>query len=286
MAAPIPPTNLDATSAAPTQRVALSWTNEDSYSSIDIYRNASNIGSALGSAETYNDNTVAYDTAYTYYIKVWKAGLSADSNIDTCALWSFTATDTSTTSDTHVKVTAYSVTKIDNTGEDTGLAYSDEHTDTCIVTDTIDTSSVVATQNYAYYLGSDNGKVFEYSQFYFGDNSANIPCLYESKKLDFSDQYPQSDEYLKLVSRVRLIYVDKGLVTFNLYISTDGGMTWENKTKTVGNGDGSTKETIFFFNKIGRFFSFKIENSSSNVNFQWIALEIEFEPREAWFEIN
>jgi hypothetical protein len=287
----VPPSDLTAISAAPIQLISLSWTNADVYSSIDVYRNASKIAT-IGDVEFYDDSTVSYDVAYTYYVKVWKSGVGTDSNTDICAMWTFTATDTTTTSDTHTKVLGYIVTKTDtctvtdNTGTDTGIAYSDEHTDTCTVTDAIDTALIVYTEDYAYYLGSDNGKIYSYGPSYLGDNTGNIPCLYECKKLDFTDQYPQFDEYLKLVSRVRLIYVDRGAVTFNLYISTDGGVTWESKTRTVGNGDLSTKETTFFFNKIGRFFNFKIENSSNSINFQWIALEIEFEPREAWFEIN
>jgi len=66
----------------------------------------------------------------------------------------------------------------------------------------------------------------------------------------------------------------------SLYYSTDGGASWTSGgTNSLGDGDGTTKETEFYFIATGKFFDFKIEHASTANEFQWIALEIFFLPR-------
>jgi len=68
--------------------------------------------------------------------------------------------------------------------------------------------------------------------------------------------------------------------TVALYYSTDGGATWTSAgMNTIGSGDGTTKETEFYFIETGKHFDFKIEHGSTTNVFQFIALELDILPR-------
>jgi len=171
------------------------------------------------------------------------------------------------------------------------LSYVDywTYTSTSTVTlsmDTLDTSSSAIKTDYAYFLGSDDGKVYKYHPDYLGDNSVAIPSIWQSKCTDFADQLPQYLDSYKTLYKVRLEYVDLSAdVNVTIYISTDGGVNWTSQMKTLGTGDGKTKNADFYFIETGQFFDFKVEHSSSDKEFKWISLYAFIKKAGDYFEI-
>ena len=126
-----------------------------------------------------------------------------------------------------------------------------------------------------HYFGDFNGNVYVESGQYKSDDGESIDSKWESKDLDFTDQNVGVLDMLKTIYKVRLWYVDKtSNASVQLSISTDGGATWKTKGKSIGTGDGATKNTEFFFVKSGEFFRFRVENDTDSDDFQWTGLEV------------
>jgi len=127
-----------------------------------------------------------------------------------------------------------------------------------------------------------------YNKNYKSDAGSSIVSSWRSKTTDFTEQYPDLINQFYTVYGARLIYVDKIADTpVTLYYSTDGGVTWTPVgTNTVGTGNGATKSTEFYFIETSNFWDFKIESGSTDKEFQWVALELDFMPRGAYKEIS
>ena len=163
--------------------------------------------------------------------------------------------------------------------------YSDTCTDTLALTDAI-LDAPIEKPNYYQFLGSINGKIYTYSGSYKSDDSTIATCKYHTKSLDFADIYEDCYDKWKTVYFVKLIYMDLSADTdVTVYISADGGETWNWMTKTLGNGDGTTKSAEYYFIKTGKHFCFKVEHASDDKEFCWVGLEVYFETAGEWFEV-
>jgi len=156
-------------------------------------------------------------------------------------------------------------------------------TDTVTMLDSYETA-LIGGQNWMYYLGSAEGAIYPYHKNYRGDADADIEAYYQTKALDFADQYPQYIDTWKTVTRIYLDYIDLGECAITVSVSTDDGTTWTNSSRTLGNGSLTVKTARFdYIGVTGRFFSVKIANASNDRLFQITRLKVEFEPHSDWF---
>lgn len=135
-------------------------------------------------------------------------------------------------------------------------------------------------------LGSSAGDTFPCSATTYGDAGDNILAYWESRRLDFSDKYPQWMEHNKTLSRVKLIYTDDNETDVTISVSADGGVTWTDRTKTLGSGTGKIAEEDFHFWVTGVYLNIKISHSSASDTFQWHEMVVDFLPQERWREVN
>lgn len=159
-------------------------------------------------------------------------------------------------------------------------------TDTVTMTDTVSSAATLKT-DYAYYLGDDTGKVYEYSSNYGSFNGSPIQSYIKIKKTDFSDVFPVAADRVNTAYRAWLTYIDKGQHFVTFYYSTDGGVTYKGVGKTIGTtaASGMAKVALFDFVATGQFFNFKVESSTTTGTFQWIGLQIDFVVGGEFFEI-
>ena len=280
--------------------IDLIWTFAGAPSVHYVYRNKDGgvwslietVSSPL-SPESYTDTDVDTNYLYGYHIR---DGDGIASNSVTSGRWSNTTTETVVVLDSETDsvsdstATAYtsrdSVSCTDiatfTVDAEVPVDYSDEVTDTVTCTDTLVTT-IITPQTYGYFLGSSGGSVYAYNEDEHGDNGVAINSYWKSKRLDFADEYPDFLTKWKTIDYLLLTYVDRTSHTITLSLSTDGGVTWDSKTKTVGSGSGRVLEKPFHFWKTGRFFNFKITNNSSTENFQWIRLTAHFTPQTEQF---
>ena len=146
--------------------------------------------------------------------------------------------------------------------------------------------SVSVKDDFKYYLASSTGKVFTYSGDYLSDDGSAILCRWRSKTLDFSDQIPQCLDSFTELTGVKLVYKDLTTSTpVTIYVSTDGGTTWDWQTKTLGTGSGQILSANYHFIKTGEYFVLAIEHASTDKEFMWLHMEADVVPLGPYIEI-
>ncbi len=266
------PSDLTVTSIS-TSQIDLAWNNNNGYTNIRILRGTASGGSKTlidtisGSATSYSNTSISTNTRY--YYQVFGFPDVDRSNEANAASWSESHTETSTWGDAATM----------------GIVTTATGAETLTWTDFVRTSQSLKT-DYGYFYGSSNGKVYEYSSAAQSDAGTNILAYWQSKRLDFSDQYPEAKDHWKAVQKIQLKYVDLTASTpFTVYLSTDGGVTWESSYRTLGTGDGKAKWADFFFITTGDMFSVKVESSSTSKKFQLLGVYIYFTLSGEVFEI-
>jgi len=131
--------------------------------------------------------------------------------------------------------------------------------------------SAYTSLNFNYYLGGQDGKLYLYSDEYYGDNGQSITCIWESKLLDFD-----MPGRIKTLTLVRFKYYDYSSHDLTMGISIDDGETWQYKTKTIGSGDLTIKSVFFDWWVTAENFKIRLIQASSNKRFAWIQMEVEF----------
>ncbi len=275
----------------------LAWTNNDAYTKIQVDCNSGSgyvtLTDTLDGTRTWYDHLQNdFNVTLTYRVRGYVGAWSDWSDTTTIEHYLDESTETITGSEVVVDDTAGTTSDtvtetitITDTATD-GSAYGQINSETITITDTLE-DSVLITINTAHYVGTSVGNVYRYGADYLSDAGSTIRSFWKSKKIDFFDQYPQFLDAWKTLWRVKLIYVDKTAnTTVNLYVSTDGGTTMTVKSKTLGTGDGITKEAYFWFIKTGRYFNFWIEHVSTTNAFQWLSLEAEFTPAGDFFPMS
>ncbi len=151
---------------------------------------------------------------------------------------------------------------------------SDTATETISVSDDASGAAVSPLQTtFRYYFGDFGGKMYVELEDLYHDDDTAIDCQWQSKDLDFGDMFPEMNDRNKTIRKIRLYYVDKTSgATATVGVSADGGTTWTDRSKSVGTGDGTTKETEFFYMVTGNVFRFRVRNNSTTDQFQWTRL--------------
>jgi len=296
-----PPTSFTAT--ADGSNVDLAWTNgESDYDNVEVYRDQGSYATLAGGATTYEDTSASANTQYDYKVR----GKGPDTNSTftselTRANWSSTLTDTCTATDTCSvsKVILVECTDTCNVTDSVSTVHGalNTITDTCTTsdscttvatylitfTDTVTcTDQVLISQtlhaNYKHYLGSSDGKAYEYDPAQTGDAGENIVVSWRTKTSDFSDQNPKALNHFKTVYRARVTYKDLTASTpIQLQYSTDGGYSWTAMTAqaaSFGDGDDSIDTAWFFTVVTDEYFDFRVISSSSSTDFQLLAFEV------------
>ena len=271
----IPVSNLVAT-ASDSDTIGLAWTNPDIYTSIRVQYNKgagwTNIALLDGSDTSYNEDDIVPNILYNFRLSLFTEEDSGFSNTDSAVCWADALTDEIKASEV---VTDYA----------TGSDVSDTVTDTMYVSDFIIDAKDIIT-NYAYYVATADGKIYEYSGFYKSDAGTAITARWESKDTDFADQNIEWADRFKTVEKVRLHFIDKSAgAQISIRVSIDGGANWTTKTRNIGTGDTKGKTADFFLIKTGQIFRFAIENASASDDFQFVGLEVFYNVGGDFFEI-
>ena len=294
------PSNLSVTGTGTGANCDLTWTNNPAllpYSSIEIQYKGPSVWHTLtdtysGTATSYNNFSVTNNVTWTFRVRGYDTSLfewSSWSNEDTFFRGydeeSETITIADTFSATHTQDVTYSEIITISDALSGGNTVADTYSETITISDILTDSQTIKT-NRAYYFGSSNGDVFEFSPAYKSDAGVSILCNWKSKVTDFADQYTFMLDTVKTVHNVKLIYVDVEEIDITIYVSNDGGNTFTSKSATIGSGTGKTKSKTFWFIKTGEFFQFIVENGSTDKSFIWIALEVSVESRGEHFDVT
>jgi len=211
----------------------------------------------------------------------WMVAWFDDISLDIVQGYSDTVTGTIEVSSSASHLAAYSDTStgtIEVSGSSSDSAgFADTSTGTINVTSNIGSAQTIR-NDYAYYLGTDNGTIHETSSEFKGDAGVVIPCTYITKDTDFSDQNQPMNDRWKTVYAVKVFYEDMYSSTaITVGISTDGGTTWSTMSKTLGTGDETRKDATYHFMVTGQFFRFKIFSGSASTTFKLLGFEVEYD---------
>jgi hypothetical protein len=265
----------------------LSWTNEDTYDYVKVWRKypAESTWDAIAPLAYYPDttwddpNSHPLNQGIMYYLTAHKVPfLPSDPTSElTITMWGDTISDTATATDSVTGLQTY----VDTINDTVGVAtlpislftWVSTITDTATVTDSF-TDAVSIKTTFDYYIGMYDGTVHATRSSYLSDNTASITSIWETVETDLG-----MPNKFKTVQRTNLKYVDKDANTpVSVSISNDGGQTWTSAYKTVGTGDGRTHSKFFWYTMSGEYFKFKVELASADKDFQIIALDIDFLP--------
>ena len=135
------------------------------------------------------------------------------------------------------------------------------------------------------------GYVHAWLSAYKNDNSYPMWCYYTTKDVDFTDLYPDLIDTFKTIKAVRVFYEDLDADTpINVYISNDGGVTWDYQSETLGNGDGAAKSQEFYFMGstmvTGKKFRVRVECLSTTKRMKILGIEIDFISRGESFNVS
>jgi len=293
-----PPTGLSVV-AQTNGHTELTWTNDGVYTSLSVWRRHPPVGyfkqdDLAVDDESYTDT----ESVESNELYVWKIVSNlGDSNEDSCTQWTATANDDMDMSDYKNVAVDFVLSGIDSMGmsEATEVVhdvyeeppsepqeYEVEETDIITMSDAYETT-LSSGQNWMYYLGATLGKVYPYDKDYKGDADSDIVTYYQTKALDFADQYPQYMDTWKTIGKVYLDYLDLQECDVTVSISMDNGTTWINSFQTLGDGSLTVKTARFDFLITGRFFVIKLSHTSNDRLFQWVRLKVEFDPHKDWF---
>ena len=268
----------------------LSWTNEAEYTDIviGVYSDAQpsvHYEYIDGADEEWYDTGLNDNDETYYFIRGEISGEESNwtEEVSTTAWYSLNTNTTAVTQNIYQTVQSPGV--LSNTvieyAKGTEVLTSQSvmgttDTNTIAAWDYHESSQTIKT-NFAYYLCTGDGGVYEYSTAYKGDAGNIYTCRWESKDTDFGDQDPRLTDRNKTVWAVKLHYEDLEEVTLTVGISTDGGATWTTVNKTVGSGTERAASKTFHFHITGQRFKFRIQHGVADETFKLTGMEIEYE---------
>jgi hypothetical protein len=264
------------------------------FDEIEVWRNEN--GGSYSLIKTYGDESTIYhydygrstNVTYGYKVRICRIGEGCGdfSGHSSKTLWADTLSVTVSCTPLESSQSDALLVEVTCTPSAThAVTISDTFTATVTCTPSIKDGQSV-TPDYAYYYGLSSGEVCLTSEDYQGDKGEVITATWISKVTDFSDQFPGWADKYKCVYSIKLIYEDLEATSITMFISGDGGNTWESSNSSVGSGDGKTKAKEFFFMKHGQYFQFKIIHASSSKSFKWLGLEVEIEEAGDYFSVN
>ena len=313
MSQPSAPDSLVAQTNGDSAYIDLTWNNNgygvnDAYTAIEIQYKVSTwhtlTSTYNGTREYYNNFPANPNVTYTFRVR----GYELTSPPQTIPWSNWSNEDTATCWSTDAEASMAMVPAVTDSVEEntefsttcsTSMAMVPAATAVLSFTTTAATSmgmvpavSEVAStqQDYEYYLGGDDGAVYEFSKDYTGDAGTEIASQWVSKNTDFSDQDPECVDKWKTVHAVKLYYIDESSSTeFSVALSKDDGTNWIDTSGTVskscGTGTGEIQTKTWWFQESAQFFKFRVIHGSSDKSFRIIGIEPEFEILGRHFEI-
>lgn len=271
------PTGLSASSTSATE-ITVSWSLGGGVSSYlnqelqykTIYQEWTTESASIEGADTSYEFTAISNLRYEFRVRgqditteIWSDWSNTDSTL--CAIDTVVTTLNLSGSSTDVKASTAVSDTVSKTINFSGFS--------------LEAQSITTT--YAYYLADSTGAVYEYSGDYNSDGGTAIPCYWQSKETNFTDQFRELENRQKNVHYVRLYYVDLDSGTgVSVKISKDGGVTWDKSvTKSLGTGDGKNKSSDFFLEDgpvSGQLFTVAVETATTDKRFQLTALGLLF----------
>jgi len=297
------PTLNSLTAAGDNSYITVAWTNEGTYTEIEMWRKVG--GSAWAERtswtgdpvdrEAWDDHQVSPGITYGYKLRGYESGWSDFSNILYITLTGDSYEDSESetielgesTSDQHSfgNISTETIELSESSSDSATL--SDTTTDSIILFDDVgDVHRLTLETDYGYYFGGFNGKIYYENEGYESDDDTAISAYWLSKETDFADMDSKALSRFKTVYGIKLFYMDKTpgqRVTAS--ITTDGGTTWESRERDIGTGDGKLKIAKFDFIKHGYIFQFKVEHNADSGRFQWLNLEVDYALGGEYFEI-
>ena len=270
------PTSVSATSTDSTS-ITVSWTNSDTYSGIEVqyktlYGTWTTASAVINGGETSYDFTAVSNIAYQFRVR------GEDEVTGVMSAWSETSNWCICVLDI-----ISSTLLLSGSSEDVvaNTAIGDTNSATIEFSGySLDAQSISTT--YAFYLATSTGAVYQYSGDYKSDAGVVIPCDWQSKQTNFTDQFKELESRQKNIHFARLYYVDLDSTTgVTIKLSNDGGVTWDGtSTKSIGTGNGKNKSADFYFEGgpiSGQIFTARIENADAANRLQVTALALYFD---------
>ncbi len=277
-------TGVSASSTSATA-ITVSWTNPGGYLYQELqyqtpYEGWTTESSSIGAGSTSYSFTATTNVEYYFRMR------GQDSTTEVWSAWSETSNACTCAADTVVKT-------LELSGSSEDVVSSTSVSDTSSKTINFSGYSLDAqsiTTEYAYYVADSTGAVYEYSPDYKSDGGTAIPCYWQSKETNFTDQYKELENRQKNVHYARLYYKDlDSSMNTSVKISTDGGATWAaTSTKSIGTGDGKNKSSDFYFTDgavSGQIFTIRVSHTTSDSRIQLTGIALYFEPGGEDFNI-
>ena len=287
------PTGLTLTLYATVNTVT--WTNEDDYDWVVLLKGYGDEAVSdydtkdgpmvSGTQTSYDDPQLApYNTPVKYAVQAYRNPYDPSdvSSEVTQTRFVDTITDTVNVSDGQTNTMAMSVTLTDT------VAVSDSATTACqftvVLTDTINVSETTASgasikSDFEYYWGTATGLVNLTNDSKLSDSDTSITADWTSKAIDCAEMDPNNTGRWKALYKVK--YLGRDITSDTpvvIKVSNDGGSTWTTKEKYVGDdGDGRTVSKDFHYIETGQFFTVKIEWASTDKEFQFLGLMMDFD---------
>jgi hypothetical protein len=265
----------------------LSWTNEDTYDYVKVWRKypAESTWSPISPLAYYPDstwddpNTHALNQRIQYYLTAHKDPfLPSDPTSDiSITMYGDSLSDSVTLSEAESGLQGH-VSSVSDTITLTELVVG-QTTWASSVSDTVTLSEQLTDAQsiksvFDYYIGMYSGTAHTTRSSYLSDNGTSITSIWETVETNLG-----MPNKFKTVHRTNLKYVDESATTqVSVSISNDGGQTWTAANKTVGTGDGKTHSKFFWYVMTGEYFKFKVELASADKEFKVIGLDIDFLP--------
>ena len=273
----------------------VSWYNEDDYEWVVILKGFGSESVSdydvksgpmtTGTTSSFDDPQITpYNTAVKYAVKAYRPPYDPSdvSSEVTNTRWSETLTDTVNLSDSQTNTMAMSETLTDT------INVSDSVATVCVFTvvlsDTINVgdsamSGASIKTDFEYYWGTETGLVNLTNDSKLSDSGESISAYWTSKAIDCAEMDPNYTGRWKALYKVRYLGRDITAETpVVIKVSNDGGATWTTKEKYVGNdGDGRTVSKDFHYIETGQFFTVKIEWASTDKDFQFLGLMMDFD---------
>jgi hypothetical protein len=297
------PTGIAATRYYATPSITVSWTNGTPVDGTELERRAN--GGAYGllqdlssAYEHWVDATISYNVAYGYRVRSYQSvlGERTYSDYDELAapvtIGNDTCTDTATVTDVMTDVTVRQDTCVDTVTStdvviEAGQVWANVFTDTLSITDLIGDAQSLRLA-FSYYLGTNDGIIYEYADNYKSDGGVPIETSWETKIIDFYDQMPDWANRFKSMTGCMFYYQDDGPIEVTLNVSGNGGKTYAACTKTIGTAAAPSvaDDCHFFFYKTGSYFRFKVESKSAIARPKWLGMMVDVDEAGDHFPIS
>jgi hypothetical protein len=140
-------------------------------------------------------------------------------------------------------------------------------------------------------VGDDDGSIFLCGPVSeLTGTPVSCECYWTSKVMDFGDQNQDVTNKWKAIDHIRLLYEDVSTdIPVTVYLSHDGGTTWQGVSKTIGASANTPKYKDFYFStypeSMGQHFQVKVGSPAVAKDFVFTGLEMFYVPMGESFAV-